>query len=214
MRRFGAGLASADPAAPFLSSGSAMPSHPLLGFTGDVRKVGGLLQLHVSAASRIAESNEALRRPRNRAVQQDERSPQIPVMEEASLRRDLVRLVSDFQDPLVVLRPLMVAELAPLRHGRADVPGLEIPERSDVPSVLRVLVTQETRAPARVVALPAFPLRDRRDVDHRTLAAKFGDGNLLSQESACVLDRSEERRVGKECRYRWSPYHEQKNKMT
>src|SRR2546427_117631 len=82
----------------------------------------------------------------------------------------------------------MVAELAPLRHGRADVPRLEVPERSDVSSVLRVLVTQETRAPARVVALPAFPLRDRRDVDHRTLAAKFGDGNLLSQESACVLD--------------------------
>src|SRR3989442_632644 len=109
-------------------------------------------------------------------------------MEEASLGRDLVRLVSDFQNPLVVLCPLMVAELAPLRHGRADVPRLEVPERSDVSSVLRVLVTQEMRAPARVVALPAFPLRDRRDVDHRTLAAKFGDGNLLSQESACVLD--------------------------
>src|SRR6266511_5604067 len=26
------------------------------------------------------------------------------------------------------------------------------------------------------------------------------------------LDRSEERRVGKECRYRWSPYHEKKKK--
>src|SRR2546427_9051336 len=109
-------------------------------------------------------------------------------MEEASLGRALVRLVSDFQNPLVVLCPLMVAELAPLRHGRADVPRLEVPERSDVASVLRVLVTQETRAPARVVALPAFPLRDRRDVDHRSLAAKFGDWNLFPQESACVLD--------------------------
>src|SRR3989441_1110184 len=165
MRRFGAGLASADPAVPSFPPASAMPSHPLLRLAGDVREVRGFLELHVSAASRIAESNKALRWPRNRSMQQDERIPQIPVMEEASLRRDLVRLVSDFQDPLVVLRPLMVAELAPLRHGRADVPGLEIPERSDVPSVLRVLVTQETRAPARVVALPAFPLRDRRAVD-------------------------------------------------
>src|SRR5881409_2641267 len=151
MRRFGAGLASADPAAPFLSSGSAMPSHPLLGFTGDVREVRGFLELHVSAASRIAESNKALRWPRNRSMQQDERIPQIPVMEEASLRRDLVRLVSDFQDPLVVLRPLMVAELAPLRHGRADVPRLEIPERADVPPVLRVLVAQEPRSEERRV---------------------------------------------------------------
>src|SRR2546425_919992 len=145
MRRFGAGLASADPAVPFLSSGSAMPSHPLLRLAGDVREVRGFLELHVSAASRIAESNKALRWPRNRSMQQDERIPQIPVMEEASLRRDLVRLVSDFQDPLVVLRPLMVAELAPLRHRRPDVPGLEIPERSAVPSARR----PSTRLPPR-----------------------------------------------------------------
>ena len=26
-------------------------------------------------------------------------------------------------------------------------------------------------------------------------------------DAACVLWRSEERRVGKECRSRWSPYH-------
>ena len=26
-------------------------------------------------------------------------------------------------------------------------------------------------------------------------------------DSMCLLDRSEERRVGKECRSRWSPYH-------
>src|SRR5438477_4853044 len=29
-----------------------------------------------------------------------------------------------------------------------------------------------------------------------------------------VLERSEERRVGKECRSRWSPYHEKKNNKT
>src|ERR1044072_5874646 len=28
-----------------------------------------------------------------------------------------------------------------------------------------------------------------------------------AQQAAAVLDRSEERRVGKECRSRWSPYH-------
>src|SRR5438552_15719398 len=36
---------------------------------------------------------------------------------------------------------------------------------------------------------------------------------LLTQKKTCVknyVQRSEERRVGKECRYRWSPYHEKK----
>src|SRR6202041_3845007 len=31
---------------------------------------------------------------------------------------------------------------------------------------------------------------------------------------ACSLARSEERRVGKECRFRWSPYHLKKKKGT
>src|SRR5438876_11993805 len=36
---------------------------------------------------------------------------------------------------------------------------------------------------------------------------------LLTQKKTCVknyVQRSEERRVGKECRSRWSPYHEKK----
>src|SRR3712207_2485680 len=32
-------------------------------------------------------------------------------------------------------------------------------------------------------------------------------GSLMSPDSNVSLDRSEERRVGKECRSRWSPYH-------
>src|SRR6267142_429179 len=34
-----------------------------------------------------------------------------------------------------------------------------------------------------------------------------------SISSTLDLDRSEERRVGKECRSRWSPYHEKKKKI-
>ena len=33
----------------------------------------------------------------------------------------------------------------------------------------------------------------------------LNEGNMGSNK--CTLDRSEERRVGKECRSRWSPYH-------
>ena len=33
------------------------------------------------------------------------------------------------------------------------------------------------------------------------------DGEVLVRHHYLSLDRSEERRVGKECRSRWSPYH-------
>src|SRR5207249_9256078 len=33
-----------------------------------------------------------------------------------------------------------------------------------------------------------------------------------SRRPSALARRSEERRVGKECRYRWSPYHEKKKK--
>src|SRR3989454_12051668 len=51
-----------------------------------------------------------------------------------------------------------------------------------------------------------------RTTVHGSLADVFGVGLLFRGRSGigkseCVLDRSEERRVGKECRSRWSPYH-------
>jgi len=36
---------------------------------------------------------------------------------------------------------------------------------------------------------------------------KLPDGWELKDVGAVAADRSEERRVGKECRSRWSPYH-------
>src|SRR5688572_33355588 len=37
--------------------------------------------------------------------------------------------------------------------------------------------------------------------------------DFLSTDHTLAVDRSEERRVGKECRSRWSPYHEKKKRM-
>src|SRR3712207_5521432 len=41
------------------------------------------------------------------------------------------------------------------------------------------------------------------------LAEEYGRGRVraTAQQKLVILDRSEERRVGKECRSRWSPYH-------
>ena len=45
-----------------------------------------------------------------------------------------------------------------------------------------------------------------KDTDQAALTHKFVDA-VLSPEWQSDLCRSEERRVGKECRSRWSPYH-------
>ena len=38
-------------------------------------------------------------------------------------------------------------------------------------------------------------------------AMKRNDIQIVGINDLCPVDRSEERRVGKECRSRWSPYH-------
>ena len=42
---------------------------------------------------------------------------------------------------------------------------------------------------------------------YKLTADKEEANDLLQETSLKALDRSEERRVGKECRSRWSPYH-------
>ena len=38
-------------------------------------------------------------------------------------------------------------------------------------------------------------------------AKGYEDNEIPFSDIACLVGRSEERRVGKECRSRWSPYH-------
>ena len=52
-------------------------------------------------------------------------------------------------------------------------------------------------------------IQRKKDLD-RNLALFAGVASKANYEYAChkfTLNRSEERRVGKECRSRWSPYH-------
>ena len=48
----------------------------------------------------------------------------------------------------------------------------------------------------------AFPQEERRDTVQQR---EYSDNNLRFCNN--IILRSEERRVGKECRSRWSPYH-------
>ena len=62
--------------------------------------------------------------------------------------------------------------------------------------------TAAAQAPARVVLL------DNRDSFVYNLVEQFATlGSQIEVYRNNVDDRSEERRVGKECRSRWSPYH-------
>src|SRR5579859_5314732 len=52
--------------------------------------------------------------------------------------------------------------------------------------------------------------RDRSEFDYRALLAQIRDHHALVRDAVhrpLEIARSEERRVGKECRSRWSPYH-------
>jgi len=71
------------------------------------------------------------------------------------------------------------------------------------------LTFDDGNASDRSVALPALLERDLT-ASFFVIAARLGQPGSLSEDDVHALvgaDRSEERRVGKECRSRWSPYH-------
>ena len=46
-----------------------------------------------------------------------------------------------------------------------------------------------------------------KNIDRQTLYEAADAISLVKKNATAKFDRSEERRVGKECRSRWSPYH-------
>ena len=48
---------------------------------------------------------------------------------------------------------------------------------------------------------------EHASLENVNFMASFGKGLICMPMSKALLLRSEERRVGKECRSRWSPYH-------
>ena len=54
------------------------------------------------------------------------------------------------------------------------------------------------------------PMEDVTDPSFRYMCKRFGADVVYTEfisSDGLIRDRSEERRVGKECRSRWSPYH-------
>ena len=71
---------------------------------------------------------------------------------------------------------------------------------------LATLVVNKLRGTLKVAAVKAPGFGDRRKAMLEDIAVLTG-GTVISEERGYKLERSEERRVGKECRSRWSPYH-------
>src|SRR3989449_10186613 len=89
-----------------------------------------------------------------------------------------------FRSPRASLgEPWVLADLdpPPLVVGQVEVHPFELMQRSEIDELLHELLRHEVARHVKVDAPPAEPRG--------------------------VFDRSEERRVGKECRSRWSPYH-------
>src|SRR3989449_6468925 len=95
--------------------------------------------------------------------------------------------------------------------GKSALPGLLVPLLvRDVPddtSAFLDHVGSVCFQPAQLLANPAWPL-EHSPLNFPEPAQSKGDAAIaLRQIARTALHRSEERRVGKECRSRWSPYH-------
>src|ERR1022692_1309356 len=89
--------------------------------------------------------------------------------------------------------------------GQVDVAGFDAPFAEDLADHL-------AQPPVDVVGRDDVVARFQtlhQSADHRQSRGK-ADGVFTAFERGEALFRSEERRVGKECRSRWSPYHYKK----
>src|SRR3989475_13095689 len=135
------------------------------------------------------------------------------------------RVACGVRHPLTVVRDGGAAELTLARRNLADVPPRSPrPGRGKQMDVAARLGAEvdglRVRGPGRAGRvqgprareIPNGPAPRRHHADVVLLAATFGaderNGAAVRRPGGLeVLERSEERRVGKECRSRWSPYH-------
>ena len=101
-----------------------------------------------------------------------------------------------------------VGDMARTRRNERYLPGVTLPDS------VTVQADSDAFAQAEVVllsipmqALSGFLQAHAQTLQGKTLVACCKGIDLTTLQGPSAVIRSEERRVGKECRSRWSPYH-------
>src|SRR2546425_8051828 len=94
------------------------------------------------------------------------------------------------------------------RHTRSDRTGVQtcaLPISARRAAVPRVVYTSSVAT----IGLPedGSPGTEETPVGLADMIGHYKRSKYLAEQLVCGWSRSEERRVGKECRSRWSPYH-------
>ena len=72
----------------------------------------------------------------------------------------------------------------------------------------KALCAQQENVDQGTLQITVHSKTDNRPVENALVRISYtGDPNSVIEEVRTDSSRSEERRVGKECRSRWSPYH-------
>ena len=100
------------------------------------------------------------------------------------------------------------AQLVRSPHAHARILGIDTTAALSVPGVLAVLTGRDAEADA-LAPIPHRPVPT--NPNEFPLGGREGSSIFVAPHPVLpadvVRERSEERRVGKECRSRWSPYH-------
>src|SRR5690554_818227 len=96
--------------------------------------------------------------------------------------------------------------IAYIAHGGGPMPLLGDPGHLEMVGELESLARQLPR-PSAIVVVSAHWEEDKPTVTAGASPSLIYDYYGFPEESYSVTYRSEERRVGKECRSRWSRYH-------
>ena len=101
-----------------------------------------------------------------------------------------------------------------MRSGKTYVPNVDIIEQddklllvADMPGVKAEDVDIHYERGQLTIHGKTSPRQDSETTNYLLCEYDIGDFYRSFQIGEAIDDRSEERRVGKECRSRWSPYH-------
>ena len=131
--------------------------------------------------------------------------------ENAMIRRLAIETLGDITDPRSIDYLLAKLDDPDIASQQAAVNSISalvaaFPEmKSDVLAKIRKLL-QSPSIPVKLNALSVF-VNVQGEGYHDELLLASKDSDPVIRQKAISLMRSEERRVGKECRSRWSPYH-------